>query len=289
MAPLDDTTRAQIEALTRDAEALLRRSRFDTLASLDEPRHALLAQRLGFAPARPVPAATVVGDSHALFFAGTENMGRIRYRHVGLFRRHHVTRGIELLPCFRVFSIGPATAWQAFEPRTSTRCREKIELLIRRGDIDRARPLLLSFGEIDCRCHIPRVVLSGTPVAQAVESTVRRFLRLPCWLRAQGFRPAIWGPACIAVRPTNEGHPLPVVGPYVLRRDITRAYAQTLAALAAEEGFPCVSLAGVHHDWETQAPESHTCDGFHLSQSLMPLALDRLRQIGVLPFAATGE
>ena len=101
MTTLDDTLRAQIEALTDDAEALLVRDRFDTLDALAERRHALLARHLGFAPARPVPVVTVVGDSNALFFAGNERLRKVRYRRVGLFRREYVTRGVELLPCFR--------------------------------------------------------------------------------------------------------------------------------------------------------------------------------------------
>ena len=285
MATLDDTTRAQIETLTSKAQALLDRNRFDTLDALAEQRHALLARHLGFTPIRPVPVVTVVGDSHALFFAGTEGLYKVRYRHVGLFRPEYATRGVELLPCFRVFSVGPSTAWQAFEYGSGNRGREKLELLLRKGDLDRRVPLLLSYGEIDCRCHIPRVVQAGTPMAKAVENTIHRFLRLPQYLRAQGFNVAIWGPACVTSRQTEAGHPLPVVGPYNLRRDIMRTYVQTLEKLAADESFPCACLAGAHHAWEEEAPAAHLLnDGFHLSQAVMPMTLARLQQNGVMTF-----
>ena len=107
MATLDEPTRAEIAVLSAAVEARLTRHPRDTLAALDEPRHALLARLLGFAPARPVPVVAVVGDSHALFFAGGAQLRQVRYRRVGLLRPRYATRGVEVLPCFRVFSIGP--------------------------------------------------------------------------------------------------------------------------------------------------------------------------------------
>jgi len=264
----------------------LRRAPRDTLARWDAPRRALLARHLGFEPAAPIPVVHVIGDSHVLFFCGTPGLSKVRFRRFGLFKPDYLSRGVELLPCFRVFHLGPATAWQAFEFRSTTRSREKLESLLRR-DVAHDQPVLLSYGEIDCRCHIPRAVLAGAPIAQAVERTVTRFMRLPLDLQARGFRGAVWGPPAVTAQTAEDKdphHPLPEVGPLALRLEITRAYVGQLQAQCARAGIPCVCLAerflaGAH----SMMAESQI-DGCHLSQGMMPVALELLQQAGVLTF-----
>ena len=277
-------TGAAASSLADAIRARLRRAPRDTLSRWDVPRQALLARHLGFGPVPPIPVVHVIGDSHVLFFCGTSGLSKVRFRRFGLIRPDYLSRGVELLPCFRVFHLGPATAWQAFEFGSTTRGREKLESLLRR-DVGRDQSVLLSYGEIDCRCHIPRAVLAGAPMAQAVEQTVARFMRLPLDLQARGLRAAVWGPPAVTAQPEalkDPQHPLPEVGPLELRREITRAYMQQLQTSCAAAGIPCVCLADQFIDASEPAMAQGQIDGCHLAAHMMPIALARLQASGVL-------
>lgn len=261
-------------------------SRVRTESELEDRRHLLLARQLGFEPRRPVIPLYVIGDSHALFFSGSDGMQQVRHRRLGFWRRRYVMRGLDLLPCFHTRHIGAATAWRAGDYGTSTRAREKVELLLHE-EIPREARVLLSYGEIDCRCHIPKAVQSGQSVEAAVGATVTRFMRLVDSVRAAGYNVGVWGPAMITPqRQPATGNPFPVIGPFELRSEITRNYAGQLQAAAAARGLRSVSLAGTYHPWSEPAAPDCFCDGYHLSQRLMPHALKVLREVGLLELPA---
>ena len=272
---------ASVATLAEAIRARLRRAPRDTLARWDAPRRALLAGHLGFDPLPPLPVVNVIGDSHVFFFCGTAAMDKVRFRRFGLLRPDYLNRGVEMLPCFRVFHLGATTAWQAYEHRSTTRGREKLESLLRR-DIACGQPVLLSFGEIDCRCHIPRVVLAGATVAVAVEKTVMRFMRLPLDLQARGFRVAVWGPPSVTDLFDQKNMIIPEVGPLELRREITRAYIHQLQVRCVAAGIPCVCLAERCVDAPPDAQAAETLDGCHLGPKMLPVALTRLQAAGVL-------
>ena len=275
------------EALAQDTLAALAAKSAPALAALEERRHQLLAQHLGFAPRRPIAPVYVVGDSHTLFFSGEDGMHQVKHRRVGLWRPRYITRGLDLLPCFRTRHLGPATAWRAFDHGSSTRGREKIDALLR-YELKPEDRVLLSFGEIDCRCHIPKLVMTGTSVPDAVRPTIDRLLKLATHLQSRGLQVAFWGPAVITARSqTKNGHPLPVVGTFELRSQIARAFGAALHESCLEQNIPGVCLAGMYHDWNKPAAPEFFSDGFHLSQRLMPQALKALLDTGVFPLQTT--
>ncbi len=258
---------------------------------LDARRHALLARHIGFVPRRPLPVLHVVGDSHSIFFGGTENIRFRKGRRIwtGFFRARYVSSTAELLPVFKVFHVGPATAWQADERGSSTCAREKIDALLRSRDIPATSRILLVFGEIDCRCHIPKAVLAGRSVETAVNETVDRFMRLPLRLKAAGHTPSVWLPSLTPVLEGTENpediQALPVIGPQALRDEITRAYCARLS--------DACNLAGIRSTGVTAPVDGPTSacfiDGHHLSQHMMPAALAALIEAGILPLASTAK
>ena len=252
---------------------------------LDARRHDLLARHVGFTPRPPLPVLHVVGDSHSIFFGGAEC---IRFRKgrriwIGFFRARYVSLTAELLPVFRVFHVGPATAWQADERGSSTCAREKIDVLLRSRDIPAGSLILLVFGEIDCRCHIPKAVLAGSGIATSVNETVDRFMRLPLRLKAAGHIPSVWLPSLTPVLGdagnSSEIDALPVIGPQELRDEITRAYCARLSEACQQAGIRSTGVTGPVNE-----PIS-ACflDGHHLSQHMMPTALTALIQADILP------
>lgn len=251
---------------------------------LEARRHALLERHLGRRVEPPAAPTCVIGDSNAMFFTGSEVVRFLRYRRCGWLRPRWINRGLDLLPCFRTFHIGPSTAWMAAAQRSETRAREKIELLIRR-DLPPGASLLLSIGEIDCRIHMARRVLAGAAPADLVAATLARFMLLPLWLRDRGFRVGVWGVPQITPRPADDPNAgLPAVGPFSLRRDLTYIYNEALSTACREASIPCACFAGTFHQRAEPMPAVCFSDGVHLSQALMPLALDALTRAGVMEF-----
>ena len=258
-------------------------------AALNARRHALLARHLGFTPAAPLPLLHVLGDSHAAFFAGAEGLHFHKGRRVwtGFLRARYVSAFTELLPVFRVFHVGPATAWQVDEPGSSTRAHEKIRTLLRSGDLPQAARVLLVFGEIDCRCHIPKAVLGGTSIKQAVTATVDRFMRLPRRLKTLNRAPAVWLPSLAPqfgdATDNSANQPLPIIGSQSLRDEITATYCETLRAACAAEG---IHATGIAPPPVGEGLAECFLDVNHLSQRVMPAALAALVQAGILPLAS---
>ncbi|CAM2857288.1 hypothetical protein [Rariglobus hedericola] len=283
---MDAATLAEINSLE---SALNGCKRHPLPPDLEARRHALLARHLGYEPRRPLPIVYVIGDSHSAFFAGAESCRFKKGRGIftGFFRRRYVGAFTELLPVFRVFHVGPGTAWKADDHGSSTRSREKIDALIRH-DIPKGATILVAFGEIDCRCHIPRAVLAGQSIEQAVDATLARFMRLVDRLSSLGFRMAVWGPPAVGLlKEGKPDEPFPATGTYELRLQVTHAYCEALARACAQRHVPCVCLAGTYHDWNERPDRRNFLDNAHVSQNLMPLALRLLTAANVLNLPAS--
>lgn len=281
---LPAATLAEVVSLADDLDALLTRKPRATATPFDGRRHALLSAQLG-REVREVPEPiTCIGDSNTMFFAGAERLRFIRYRRSAFWKPHWINRGLDLLPCFRAFHVGPATAWKAGDPGSSTRAREKIEILLKK-DVKPGSRVLLSFGEIDCRIHMAKAVLAGKSIDEMVSKTAAKYIKLPRSLADRGFRPIVWAPPQIIPKEEKLGSPtFPFIGPWTLRRDITLAYIGKLREECAKSGIPIASITGLYHDPMEKPERDLFHDGTHLSQRLMPLTLAELEKIGVLDF-----
>ena len=284
---LPESTLAEVISLADELDALLTRRPRTTATPFDERRRALLSKHLGREVPEGIEPLTCIGDSNTMFFAGAERLRFVRYRRSAFWKPHWINRGLDLLPCFRVFHVGPATAWKAGDLGSSTRSREKIEILLKK-DLKPGAKLLMSFGEIDCRIHMAKAVQAGGKIEDVVEKTAAKFVKLPAAIKARGFQHAIWAPPQIIPKDEKLSCPaFPFVGSWELRRDITYAYIERLKAHCAEHGIPCLSLAGLYHPRMEKAERSLFHDGTHLSQRLMPLALAELQKAGILEIPMT--
>ena len=279
-------TLAEVLSLADDLDALLTRKPRTKTTPFDERRQALLERHLPGLPvlrsAGSFEPLTCIGDSNTMFFAGAERLRFVRYRRSAFWKPHWINRGLDLLPCFRVFHVGPATAWKAGDPGSSTRSREKIEILLKK-DVKPGSRVLLSFGEIDCRIHMAKAVIAGGRIDDVVEKTAAKFIQLPQAIAARGFRPVVWAPPQIIPKDESLTSPtFPFIGSWELRRDITYAYTARLREHCGKSGIPMVALAGLYHPPAEKADIKLFHDSTHLSQRLMPLALTELQKAGVL-------
>ncbi|MCW1921008.1 hypothetical protein OKA05_00480 [Luteolibacter arcticus] len=275
-------TLAEVLSLADDLDSLLTRKPRTTATPFDARRRALLEKHLGRDLKGPIEPLTCIGDSNTMFFAGAERLRFIRYRRSAFWKPHWINRGLNVLPCFRVFHVGPATAWKAGDLGSSTRSREKIEIVLKK-DVKPGSKVLLSFGEIDCRIHMAKAVIAGGRIDEVVEKTAAKFVKLPQAIAAKGFRPIVWGPPQIIPKDENLSSPtFPFIGSWELRRDITYAYIARLREHCEKAGIPMVALAGKYHDPSVKADIALFHDSTHLSQRLMPLALAELQKAEVL-------
>ncbi|MGB1129892.1 MAG: hypothetical protein ACPG4K_07570 [Haloferula sp.] len=280
--PLSEALREEIDRLTDDLDAArTKRPRAEVPELLDR-RRLLLGRYLNDNPPADLKPITCIGDSNTMFFAGAERLRFIRYRRSAFWKPYWINRGLDLLPVFRVFHVGPATAWKAGDHGSSTRSREKLEVLFKR-DVPRGSKIILSFGEIDCRIHMARAVKSGRKIEAVTAATADKFIRLPQWIQSIGYRPLVWGPPQIIPNDENEAESFPFVGPWEMRRDITYAYIEQLRNRCNISGIPFIALAGKYHPKDSKPDRSFFHDGTHLSQRLMPLALRELAEVGYLP------
>lgn len=254
---------------------------------LEQRRLQLLARHLGFSPQTPLPRLHVLGDSHVAFFAGAEALKFYPGRRLftGFFRRRYISAFTELLPVFRVFHTGASTAWSADAYRSSSQTREKIEVLLRK-DLPPRAAVLLVYGEIDCRWHIPKAVLGGKTTAAAAGETVIKFMGLPRRLAQAGYDVTVWQPSGVTLgepTPPDGDQTLPIIGSQQLRLEVTRAYSEQLAAACERETIRCTGIVGKYHPWTEPAAAECFLDSCHLSQRMMPLALRTLIESGALP------
>ncbi|MBK1825808.1 hypothetical protein [Haloferula rosea] len=280
--PLSDALRAEIDSLSDDLDAVLTKRPRQGAPELEDRRRLLLGKYLEDTPPADLKPINCIGDSNTMFFAGSERLRFIRYRRSALLKPNWINRGLDLLPVFRVFHVGPATAWKAGDPGSSTRSREKLEILFKR-DVPRGSKVILSFGEIDCRIHMARAVKGGRKIEGVTAATADKFIRLPQWIQSIGYRPLVWGPPQIIPNDENQAESFPFVGPWEMRRDITYSYIEQLRNRCNISGIPFVALAGKYHPRDAKPDTSFFHDGTHLSQRLMPLALRELAEIGYLP------
>lgn len=285
----------KIAQLERDLRNVSKRSLTGRLKplpqELEERRGDLLASHLGYRALKPISPLHVVGDSHTIFFTGAHRMDPSKGRRIwsGFLRARHVGAFSDLLPIFKVFHLGPVTAWQSFIYRSSTWGREKLERLLKCGDIPKGAQLLLVFGEIDIRCQIPKSVLSGMPVEEAVNTTIERFMKLPHYLKSKGYRPTVWHPSLTARHePSDENlaeSPLPYVGTQELRNEICDLYCARLREACLDQA---IGISGLE-SCPSLDDRKYFLDDHHLSQNAMPAALFQLVGDGVLRIKAANK
>ncbi|MBT3224982.1 MAG: hypothetical protein HN745_03610 [Deltaproteobacteria bacterium] len=213
-----------------------------------------------------------IGDSHANFFSGTDEIqpewpaAEIRNR----------------LPFFRSYRIGPVLAYNLCEYGTTTRGREKLENLLTR--LDPGSHVMFCFGEIDCRAHIIlQSQKQNRPPEAVIQEVVTRYFSVILETRKMGFQPLIWN--VIPSAPTEINDRITVPPQYLFhgsceeRNRVTRLFNQTLKTLAKSAGIQFLSLFDQLFLEDGSVNQSYFSDEIHLSQKAMPLVLESLNKL----------
>jgi len=150
-----------------------------------------------------------IGDSHVSFF-----LGRDRLAH----RWPKVTRHADKR--FRVFHIGPATAYNLISKRSTTHSREKMGHILR--ELDKGADLLLSFGEIDIRTRAFR----SPKLNEFIKTTCDRYSDAINRIRDRGFNVRLWLPPSTPEEKNTASWPS--FGPGNRRNEVTLTMADRL-------------------------------------------------------------
>lgn len=215
-----------------------------------------------------------VGDSHISFFAGANKIQPLWPR-----------PSKDLIPFFRTFRIGAVLAWSLGGWGSKNRGREICAALLDRGvpesekQIPPGSRVLLSFGEIDCRCH---VVAQAAKTNSSIETVVNRLAERYCGfieeVASWGYRPIIWNVIPSSPDETGGTRDYPIVGTCRQRNEATRLINGILEAWCADKGFEFVNVYRHLVDSEGRTLPEMFMDPIHLSQAAMPNVIDWVSQ-----------
>jgi len=243
-------------------------------------------------PIRDDKDVYVIGDSHSVFFYGTDKCNPYS---PGYFPWNPGSKSITK---FRVYHIGPALAYNLCEMNTAVRGRETILRLLDNVIVAGSR-ILLAFGEIDCRYHIFRAAKKlNIPVGQAMENCIKRYISVAKEIKARGHDVMIWG--AVASRSDIEdtdkltlqrANALHIGGMRVSldetfqfgtcaeRNILTRQFNNRLEELLADEDIRFASIFEQLVDYANETKdELYLSDNVHLSQKVMPVAIEAIER-----------
>ena len=204
----------------------------------------------------------VIGNSHTCFFRGTDTVAG---------KTWDKQFSDDRIPGYKTYNIGPSTACKFKEKHL-----EKVYEVIDAAQIQPEEPMLLVFGEIDCRWHIGlRAEQDEQHVWDVVNRTVSEYFEGISEFR-QRQNVVVWG-----VSPPRDGTEANeeecIYGNSILRFNITRIWNQAVMERCDAHAIPYASIF-----WDL-CPNGHSCDeGYHideihLGQKAMKFARQKLR------------
>lgn len=207
-----------------------------------------------------------IGDSHSCFFYGQDKI---------IFSSE---KNDSLIPCFKVYNIGPSLAYNLCTSGTTTGGREKILDMLENKILHGSR-ILLCFGEIDCRCHIlKQAEEQKKDVETVVEGCVKRYFDFIKEIKAKGYEVLVWAVIPTAPDSTPIDYDYPRLGTCAERNSLTRCFNEKLKNLSAGESIKFISFFEQLVDSKNITKEQFYMDQIHVSQDIMPAVIEELRK-----------
>ena len=209
-----------------------------------------------------------IGDSHSAVFSGEEAM-----------QSCWPEPASNLLPEFKSYRIGPATAYQLSNKQPI------IESLIDSLELETTDKLMFCFGEVDIRAHlIKQAREQDRPVNELVVECVERYINALSYYKKYGVQLIVWGP----IASWNENKPYtggPSFGTNRERNMVTFAFNIALEYACIREGFKFISIFYdmLNEDETTKEEFLDDWEGshMHLSQRAMPTILEKFKTKGL--------
>lgn len=206
-----------------------------------------------------------IGDSHSSVFSGEDVMQPV-----------WPYRASNLIPYFKSYRIGPATAYQ-LETKKNI-----IESLISSLNLTSDDKLMFCFGEVDCRAHlIKQSKIQNRPIVDIVVECVDRYIEAIKYYKKYNTDIVVWGP--IASWSNEKPYDGPSFGTNEERNWVTFAFNVALQMRCLSEGFKFVTIFYNMID-EKMKTNSYFLDdsGIHLTQKSMPIILNTFKQMELI-------
>lgn len=210
-----------------------------------------------------------IGDSHASFFAGSDTI-----------QPEWPQSSDNRIPFFRAIRTGAVLAYNLASFGSKSGGREILVALLDKqvptpqDKVPEGSLVMLSYGEIDCRCHvIPQVEKQNRSIESVIDDVSERYCQVIGDVRAWGHRPLVWN--AIASSPKSRGgtKAFPIIGKCEERNRITRCFNQRVASFCKKEGVPFVDIFDHLVDDRGLTRPELLMDDIHLSQKAMPFVV----------------
>ncbi|EGF91940.1 hypothetical protein ABI_03720 [Asticcacaulis biprosthecium C19] len=218
-----------------------------------------------------------IGDSHVRFLAGRDE---------GIYEWPANKNAIPFegySSRFVGLHLGPGLAYNLNTANSKNASKEKIEGLLRDGDVPNGAEILFSFGEIDCRYHACRQSeAQGRPISDIVDDITDQYAMFLDRIAAAGYRVGVWGVPLATWHEVTMDTNNPIHGSFEHRQMAVRRFNQRMAEACHQRHIPFLSLFDQVHDDQGQPIQDWFCDVLHLSQKARTL-LYKLMPDGRLP------
>ena len=196
----------------------------------------------------------VIGDSHVSIFSGQNGLNKP-----------------DLLPKFRTHNISARLAYNfGKNDHPVTIAVDKVL-----KDIPVGSPVIFSFGEIDCRCHIWDEVAKGTALQEAIGAAVDQYVKGVEHYLNRGFNVYALLPHVIKYKPKGIES---AVGTW---SQITAASKLFNEAMTKWNEDRCISLFDWTYEYEVYMRSEYYLDDTHLSQMCLPYMLAEVQKRGL--------
>jgi len=209
-----------------------------------------------------------IGDSHAAVFSGEEKM-----------QPCWPERSNDLLPYFRSYRIGTATAYQLENKKGL------IFDLLNSINLNEHDKIMFWFGEVDIRAHLyKQSLLQAKAVDLIVNKCVGRYINTVLWFKFFQLPIIIWGP--IASWNKSKPYTGPSFASNEIRNKITKLFNDRCVELCKMHDLIFISVFEemLNEDFTTNTiylDDWEDCH-IHLSQRAMPLILNKFRCNGLI-------
>ncbi len=182
---------------------------------------------------------------------------------------------------FYTFHLGPALAFNMNRYGTSTKAREKAEILFSHGFIRKNQAVMFALGEIDCRVHVLRHAEKRggdfRPVVDEIAANYSEFLKYA----AQEHPVYVWGAVPSQKDFALDNPEFPRYGTEIQRNLATEYFNRRMKAVCEENGFKFFSIFHKLIDSSYRTKSEYIADGCHLSQRAWEFAAEEFRQQGI--------
>lgn len=208
-----------------------------------------------------------IGDSHSAVFSGEEIMQPI-WPEIASNKTIY----------FKSYRIGPATAYQLENKK------DILNDIISKNYVD-GDSVLFCFGEVDIRAHLlKQMKIQNRKKEDIVKECVDRYFSVILSYKKKGINCIVWGP--IASWHESRKYDGPSFGNCIERNLVTKEFNQYIERLCIENNIGFVTIfydmIDVNYQTNTYYLDNWPGSNMHLSQSSMPIILEKFKEKGLL-------